>query len=668
MEKRLSRIGRFCWRLIKKIVKWTAVSLVLCGLGAAIGVFFTAKYLEEKYDFVSKFLELPDVRTLKELKPIQASYIYDEQGNKIACFAKEYRRIIPQDQIPPLIEKAILASEDKNFYSHYGIDPWAILRAARDDLFSAHVVAGGSTLTQQVAKGMFLTPERTMKRKAKEAILALKIERYFTKKEILWLYVNMVYLGHGRYGFETASQFYFGKSAQELILNEAAMLAGLINNPERSSPYRNYQAAFERKNRVLRLMLENGFSTEEDYQKTSAEKLNIILPMSQDCKNLAPYFVEEIRRKFGDGLPILSGGLNIFTSLNMDIQKKSEEALHLISDAYRVRHPENADELRGGVVVIDLQTGAVVALQGGEDFEKNQYSSATQARRQPGSAFKPFTYATAVEINWKGPYGGQVLDRPVVIKMGGGKIKIVQNYPYERLARYVGITTFETAISQSRNAATVWLAQQVGIENVIALANRLGIDDPEHPLQPYPTTAIGASEVTLLQLTAALMPMMNGGYKIPPYLVKEIIDGSGKTLYKADYAPEEVLSEEVAEKMKELLKTVVDLPNGTAHRLRTHIKEGELAGKTGTATNEKGEPTDNWFIGFTSRYAIGVWIGLDSKKPLGTKETGATNALPVAEKILVDLNLVQPDEKFRPIVQRERPEPAEIEKKEEHPQ
>jgi penicillin-binding protein 1A len=219
----------------------------------------------------------------------------------------------------------------------------------------------------------------------------------------------------------------------------------------------------------------------------------------------------------------------------------------------------------------------------------------------------------------------------------------VQNYPYETISRYRGWISFETAIAESRNAATVWLVKQIGIEKVIEIAKRLGI---QSELQPYPTTSIGASEVTLLELTAALMPMVNGGYKLPPFLVSEIYDGAGKLLYRAEINPKKVLDDDVAEKMKKLLQAVVDAPTGTAHRLRNTFRDGELAGKTGTATNEKGEATDNWFIGFTPRYAIGVWLGLDNKKPLGNRETGGRNALPVFEKIVAEAGLINPDEIF----------------------
>lgn len=589
---------------------------------------------------------------LRDLKPSQASYVYDSLGNKIACFAKEYRRIIPQDEIPPVLERAILAAEDKNFYSHRGLDWVAILRAAKDDILAGRIVSGGSTLTQQVARGMFLSPERNLNRKIKEALLALKIERYFTKREILWLYINMVYLGHGRYGFEAASQFYFGKSVYEINLNQTAMLAGLINSPERSSPYRDEQTATLRRNRTLKLMLENGFIGADEYEKTIAEPLEILLPMSEDCKNLAPYFVEEIRQQFGDMLPILTGGLHIFTRLDVTVQKKIEDALRTSMDNYLQRHPENADELRGGVIVIDLASGGIIALQGGDDFKKNQYNCATQCKRQPGSAFKPFTYAAALEIGWN----KAILDQPVTLAMGSGKFKIVQNYPYEHIARYRGWISFETAVAESRNAATVWLVKQIGVGKVVEVAKRLGI---QSELQPYPTTSIGASEVTLLELTAALMPTINGGYKLTPFLVSEIYDGAGKLLYKAEIKPEKVLEDNVAEKIKKLMQAVVEMPTGTAHRLRNTIKNGELAGKTGTATNEKGEATDNWFIGFTPRYAIGVWLGLDSKKPLGNRETGGRNALPVFEKIVAELKLVNPDEIFTPLLpklEEERPQ------------
>ena len=647
---------KLIWKLVRPVLKFLLSALVFCSFFLLASLAQSIYYMGAEYDLI----KLPDVRSLKDLKPLESSFVYASDGTLIGCYAKEYRTVLLENEIPQLLERAILASEDQRFDSHWGLDFLAILRAAFRNLKEGRVVEGGSTLTQQVAKNFFLTQERTLERKIKEAVLALKLERAFSKREILTFYVNVAYLGRGRYGFEAASMAYFGKPVNALKPHEIALVVGLINTPDILARA-NIEAVLQKRNRVLQLMKSQDYLSEEDFKQALSEPLNI-LPPAADCKNEAPFFVEEIRKTYKDKLPLLTGGLRIYTTLDRDIQKKAEEALKNMLDKYRARHPENAETVQGAVIALDLKTGEMRAMAGGENFLKNEFNKATQAKRQPGSAFKPFTYAAGLKYVCKeAEYNKCVVkDAPYTVSMGRGrKAHTVENYPYKNLPRYRGWTTMNVALYESRNAATVWLAAQMDMSWILDLAHRAGI---KSELQPYITTSIGASEVTLLEITAAFISFVNGGYSIEPSMIGGIYDANGKAIIlPQDKKPEMVFSNKpdpdlaaaenarIAENMKELLKEVVDAPTGTAHGLRKTLPYGEIAGKTGTATNEKDEPTDNWFIGLTPKYAIGVWMGLENKLSLGDRETGAVNPLWVFEEIVRELNLLDFDEKFTPL-------------------
>ncbi|MBI4114494.1 MAG: transglycosylase domain-containing protein [Candidatus Niyogibacteria bacterium] len=655
---------------------------------------------------------LPDVEILQNVKPREASFVYSAEDKIIGCYTtEEFRIVLKSDDVPQLLEKAIISSEDRRFFSHRGVDPWAILRAAIADVRAGKIIQGGSTITQQVAKNWLLTPDKTFGRKAKEALVALEIETKFTKKEILTLYVNTVFLGRSSYGFEAGARSFFKKSVEDLKIEEAAFLVGLINYPATKEP-------LKRKNRVLRLMYEQKYITYAEYQKAYYAPIQLT-PYAPPCKNEAPYFMEEIRKTYKDTLPVLTGGLTFKSTLDPAIQKKSEDALKNGLEKYRAKHPKNAQKVQGAVVVLDKETAEIRAMVGGENFHTSEFNNAVQAKRQPGSAFKPFADAAYLKYVCKTSreHCG-FKDSPFPVSMGSGRgLHYVENYPYSRLPRYRRFVNMDIQLAESRNAATMWMAFEVKRawvrllmpqklteheakrEERIAHFRSLGYSaagalreykeehalivrgilwDPEDEmrwlsdlvkdigihskLEPYLVTAIGASEVNLLEMTAAFISFVNGGYKVTPTMVRAIYDSNMNLLMTPEKkSPEPVFvkgSDEasirenarIANNMKELLQGVVDLPTGTAHALRKSFPEGDIACKTGTATNRKSGgvavPTDNWIICLTQKYAVGVWIGLSDKENLGSRQTGAVNALPIFEELM--RGLIDPQEKFEP--------------------
>ncbi|MDP2668954.1 MAG: transglycosylase domain-containing protein [bacterium] len=692
-------------------------------------IFADSASTDSEPEKIENYLKLAKTLMGREKKLPQTSFVYAIDGSVAGCFAIEKRTRLSQDKIPVMLERAIIASEDKNFYSHYGIDPAAVGRAAGNNFLAGKVVQGGSTLTQQTAKNYFLTNERSFDRKKKEALLALSIERTHTKREILTAYVNVVFLGRA-HGFEAAAKAYFGRSLKDLSLSETAFIVGLINSPNlltakegkgavKSAKDREkrFQDAIKRKYRVLRLMLGENMISYADFARAYWEKVNI-LPEGEDCKKTAPYLLEDIRKEFKDKLPLLSGGLRFDATPDPFIQKIADEALKNGLNSYRSRRPENAEKVQGAVVVLDKDTAEIRAMVGGEDFNKSEFNNATQALRQPGSVFKPFANAAYQKYVCKmSREHCIILDKPFPVSMGAGRgIHYVENYPYSGMPRYRGPMTQDIQIMESRNAATVWMAaatrrawikllipqkmaeHEEKKEERIAYYRSLKYSaagalreyerehariargvlwDPEDEmrwlsdlvkdvgisskLEPYLVTAIGASEVKLLELVAAYIPFFNGGFWIAPTMVRAIYDSDGKPLTeKKEKHPEPAFvkgddeesireNARIAQNMKELLQGVVDGSTGTAHALRKSFPEGEIGCKTGTATNAKDQPTDNWIICATPRYVVGVWVGLSDKEDLGNRQTGATNALPIAREIMDKANLINPHEVFEPL-------------------
>jgi len=582
--------------LLRKIAKLFLFFLIIFVIGFS-GVFL---YLT--------LIDLPDISSLESYKPLESSIVYSSDGKVLAEFFTERRTFIPEYKIPLMVKNAFIAIEDQRFYSHPGIDIIGIMRALYKDIKAGGIVEGGSTITQQLVKMLFLTPEKSLKRKIKEAILAAQIEKKYTKDEILGIYINQVYFGARAYGIEAAAQAYFGKSALDLTIAEAALLAGLPKAPSTFSPFRNPEKAHLRRHLVLKKMVENGFITQEQFNSANSE----LLPQKMNYRRYeAPYFVEHLRQqlenKFNDKL--YTSGIRIYSTIDYSMQKVAEEAVrHGLSSVEK----RSGSGIQGGLVAVDLTNGHIKAMVGGTDFWQTQFNRAIMALRQPGSAFKPFIYAVALENGMSAD--DNILDGPISFKAAGPKsVWSPKNYDN----KYHGYVPLKKALALSLNTATVRLASNLGLDQIISFINLCGI---ERKLDPYMPLALGASEVTLLELTTAYSVFATGR-KITPISYEKIMSREGIILEEILPYSEEILSPETTEGMKILLRSVVE--EGTAQRAKE--LDRKVYGKTGTTNNF----SDAWFIGFDDRLVVGVWVGRDNHKPIGQRETGASAALPI---------------------------------------
>ncbi|TPW32351.1 penicillin-binding protein [Martelella alba] len=494
---------------------------------------------------------------------------------------------VPLSDMSPYIPEAIVAIEDKRFYSHFAIDPIGLGRALVTNLISGHTVQGGSTLTQQLAKNLFLSPDRTLERKVQEVLLAVWLETKFTKDQILELYLNRVYFGSGAYGVEAASQRYFHKSASDVTLGEAALLAGLVKAPSRLSPAHDPKAAEDRAQVVLTAMHDQGMIDDEDMTAAMARKPTKAPSYWSGAQH---YAADMVMSDLPDLIGDVKGDIIVHTTIDPHLEKAGEEAIQNTLDSkgqkYRVS--------QGALVAVDA-TGAVRAVVGGRDYAKSQYNRAATAKRQPGSAFKPFVYASALEIG----------DWPDSVR-NDAPIKIGDWTPENYEKTYEGPITLTEALAHSVNTIAAQLVMEAGPDHVVKLAHRLGI---ESDIAPNASIALGTSEVTLMELTSAYTAFMNGGYKATPYLVSSIETSSGKSLYKADFgAPPRVLAPQVAANMDGMLMHVVT--EGTGRRAA--IDGWQVAGKTGTTQSSR----DALFIGFTSNLTAGIWLGNDDNSPM----------------------------------------------------
>ena len=653
--------------------------------------------------------DLPDVGALDRYTPPLNTRVLARDGTTIGSFGEQRRTMLAQRDIPKLFTQALVAVEDSNFYKHQGIDFYGIARAAWHDVTTMSFEQGASTITQQLSRNLFLKPDKTPRRKVQEMLLAIEIEKRYSKDEILRMYCNQVYMGHGRYGLEAASQFYFGKHAPELDLPEAALLAGLIQRPEGLSPFKNPDGAVHRRNHVLDRMVEEKTLSSADANRAKGAPL--VLSSRRDAAEIAPYFVEEVRRalqaKYGDD-GIYQDGLEVRTGIDVEMQrianraveqglrqidkrqgwrgridkvptgsdpaawvsaswregvvtggiydgvvlqtsrgrariragnlqgfldadgvawtgKKDPAAFLRAGDVVRVRIVsdkiagqavfalEQEPKTEGALVAIDPKTGAVRALVGGFDFRRSEFDRAIQAKRQAGSSFKPFVYAAALA-------GGatpsdRVLDAPTVfVEPGTNSVYQPENYGQA----YYGLLTVREALEKSANISAVKVLDRAGFHAVIQLARDLGISTN---LQPYPSMALGAFEVSLLEMTSAYGAFANEGVRVEPYLVEEVRRRDGTVLETVHPSAKEALSPQIAAVMNSLLEGVITDGTGAAAASLGR----PLAGKTGTTDDF----TDAWFIGYTPDLVVGVWVGFDVKKSLGSRETGAQAALPI---------------------------------------
>jgi penicillin-binding protein 1B len=553
-----------------------------------------------------------------ELEPDLISGLYDRIW--------EERRLVNLAEVPPLLVRAILSIEDERFYRHRGIDPIAILRASWANLRSGGVVQGGSTLTQQLMKNFFLGDERSLRRKIKEAVMALIAERKYSKEEILENYLNEIYLGQrgaqGIFGVSEAAQFYFTKDLEQLTVGETALMAGLIRAPNRYSPYRSVEAARQRRNVVLGKMLDDKLINRRQYDAALRE----VIPRRDLIKviNDAPYYVDFLKRELSENYAqevLTAEGLRIFTSLDLQLQKMAEKSLadglNRLEETYAyLRKRGEGDHLEGAIVVIKPQTGEIKAMVGGRDYQKSQFNRIFQSKRQPGSVFKPFVYLAALMYGSEGKRFTPVslVEDSAFTWSYEGQEWQPANYRDE----YFGTVTFQTALERSLNSATARVAREVGIRRVRDVAYRLGI---QSPLPAFPSVALGAAEVTPLEVGIAFSTLANGGVRTQPLAVKQIIDQESRVLEKRDIQVEKVITPQLAFMMNFMMKGVLDRGSGRSARLLGFNRPA--AGKTGTTNDTK----DAWFVGYTTDLLAVVWVGFDNGTKLGL--SGAQAAVPI---------------------------------------
>lgn len=564
--------------------------------------------------FIFSAWDLPEVSTLEQYRPSITSRVYSDDNKLLAEFFLENRTPVALSDVPDLLIKALIAAEDNQFYGHHGIDPRGIARAMYRNIRARRVTEGGSTLTQQLAKILFLTPERSYSRKLKEMALALRIEQTYTKKEILSLYLNQIYFGSGAYGVEAAAQIYFGKRARDMNLAESALLAGLPRSPKYYSPFKSPESAASRRSYVLNRMAATGVISR--VQAEDAKKIPLPIQTTVTAEGPAPYFVEYVRQKVEDrfGSSILySGGLNITTSINNELQNYAEQAVAAGILRIESRHKRHGGlPLQAALLAIDPASGRMLAMVGGRDFGQSQFNRTWQALRQPGSAFKPIIYAAALD---RGFGASDILeDSPLTIKLDRNK-----NWKPENFSRtYQGKVTLQRALLQSLNIPTIRLLEKIGINETIEFAGKFGI---KSRLGPYLSLALGSSDVTLAELTAAYAVFANHGIKLGPVSILAITDSTGRVLYSSDALPVQAIKAETAFLTTYLLKGVIE--RGTGWNARELGRPA--AGKTGTTNDYR----DAWFIGYTPALVTGVWVGYDDQSSIGPKETGARAALPI---------------------------------------
>jgi penicillin-binding protein 1A len=665
--------------------------------------------------------DLPSLDLLQNYQPSLVTTVYSDDRQPIGQFFIERRILTPLAKIPTHLVQAVIATEDVRFFDHPGLDYIGMVRAAWTNLrHGGKKIEGASTITQQLARSLFLSPERSYERKIRELILAYKMEAVTSKEQILETYLNQIYFGQGAYGVASAAQSYFGKDLSKLTLAEAAFLAGLPKSPSRFSPFTAYERAKKRQEHVLTRMVEAGFITEAEREAAAAEPLVFHRPSNE---HVAPYFVEYVRQllvaKYGETM-VYKGGLQVHTTLNVAMQKAAEAAFAsgvreldkrqgwrgpkrtvdpttlqptqvasydkplrpgdivegivvqaakdyvvvqvgaetgklafddmawarrvlkgsdpavdyvILSSVKQLLKPgdvidvgvkrvgrdglqltlEQTPLVEGGLIAIDPKTGAIRAMVGGVDFARSEYNRAVQAHRQPGSAFKPIIYATA--MNQGLSPATQILDAPVVYEqMEDGKVWKPENY--ER--KFHGMVTLRDALAHSHNLATVRLLEKVGIRSVVEFARSVGLTSP---LPADLSLGLGSSSVGLLELTSVYGVFLNQGVRAEPFAIKSVVDQSGQILESVDPAPRQVIPKETAYLITNMMEDVVQRGTGQAAR----VLNRPIAGKTGT-TNDY---INAWFIGGTPNLVAGVYVGFDDRRSLGHGETGARAALPI---------------------------------------
>jgi penicillin-binding protein 1B len=555
-----------------------------------------------------------EMKTLR-LEPVLIGSIFDEK--------MEDRTLVTLAQIPQELTQAVVAMEDERFYSHHGVDPLGILRALLTDILHMRAVQGGSTLTQQLVKNYFLTSKKTLFRKGNEMLMSLLLEFRYNKDEILEAYLNEIYFGQrgpvSVTGVEEASKLYFSKDVSRLSLAESALLAGMIRSPGEYSPFKNITKSYDRRNFVLKTMLDKKLITQEEFEEAKKEK--IVLPPSNLRFLQAPFFIDFVQGELKENFPsetLKSEGLRIFTTLDMQAQEVAEMAVQQRLDELEQGKPKLAKWrsqgkiLEGLLLAMQPQTGAIRAFVGGRDYSLSQFNRVTLAHRQPGSAFKPFVYLTALSSPGY-TLASTIDDTSFSVPMAGKDWK-PENYDKTEH----GTVTLRQALEQSYNIATVKLAMAVGLDNVAAKARAAGI---ESPLEPYPSLALGAFEVTPLELLRAYTIFPNQGTRAEPIAITSVVTREGVVLERKGFKFQKVIEPEFAYLMNNALRGVLD--RGTASSSRSLGFTGLAAGKTGTTSDYK----DSWFVGYTPDLLALAWVGYDDGTPTGL--SGASGALPI---------------------------------------
>lgn len=548
--------------------------------------------------------DLPPDDEILSHRSNEASVVYDRNGKIITKLYLENRRPEELKDISRWMIMSTLAAEDSSFYAHMGIRPLAILRS----IFTGSGGQGASTITQQLARNVFLTQEKTLTRKGKEAILSLRIEKLFSKDKILETYLNAIYFGHGAWGIGAAAYTYFGKKASDLTLTESSILAGLIAAPEKYSPIRSMEKARARQRYVLSRMVSLGWISEEQRSEAEKEELAINKQTQKNILNInkAPYFVSHIL--FKDLLPkygrdrVYASGLQIYTTLDIDLQDAAERAIQKL-------------ECQGAIVAMDPDTGEILALVGGKDFKESKFNRATQAYRQPGSSFKPIVYTAALEAGFMPT--DHILDKPITYEMKESVEKTWSPGNYSN--KFAGEIPLFEALTHSYNTPIVRLTDLVGPEQVVSMARKLGITSPH--LWAALSIGLGTASVTPLEMTAVYCTYANNGKKVTPYAIREIKDGEGKILERHGPQVSQAVDPSYSVVMRSMLMDVVRAGTGT----RAAMKDYEVFGKTGT-TNDY---SDAWFTGGIPGLVTVVYAGNDDHKPLGRAATGGRIALPV---------------------------------------
>ncbi|MGG6297299.1 transglycosylase domain-containing protein [Leptolyngbya sp. AN02str] len=575
------------------------------------------------------FRNLPDVRVLRNYIPAETTYVYDINGTLLDSIHDEYNRdVVELNEISPNLKRAVLAIEDSYFFSHHGINPTSIARAMLSNLQAKETVEGGSTVTMQLVKNLFLTPERSLSRKVAEAVLALRLEQIFTKDQILEMYLNQVYWGHNNYGAETAAQSYFNKSASELTLGEAAMMAGLIQAPENYSPFVDYDLAKRRQATVLDRMQRLQWITPGEAEAAKQQPIELGQITAFEASK-SPYLteavVQELQERFGADA-VSKGGMRVQTTFDLNLQQIAEETVR--NGHRRLQRSLRADQM--ALVAVDPRTHFVKAMVGGVDYQTSQYNRAIQALRQPGSAFKPFVYYAAY-ASGKYTNDSTVQDTPVSYP-DGYETYSPQNYD----GRFYGSMSVRSALEQSRNVPAVKLGQEVGINRVIEICRILGIKSPIEPVTSLP---LGSVDLTPLEMAAAYATFANGGWKSETTFIVRVTDSSGRVLLDNTPRPQLVLDPWSVASLNQAMSGVITQGTATAAQIGR-----PAAGKTGTTSSER----DIWFVGYVPQLSVAVWVGNDNYSPVGRGATGGSFVAPIWRDFMLKALEGVPAESFQP--------------------